>query len=217
MVAPVTKKSLPVTDADDQPLGRDTIMDPGLAASHGVQYVHLAAFAIDVDRVRELTDADPDGVWPFGWEVFLTEIYLLGTLDPEHDESRQLLDDLCLGILDIGPGEPPLGAQIPFAVYDAVRRGQWPAELGALFASWKNTPDDLIAELDPLWQEPEAEAADLALACLEASIVPPLSPPTIATLQAIVEAQREDDPEPAISDETATESVSESAEEPEAE
>lgn len=206
MVAPVTKKTLPVTDADDQPLGRDTIMDPGLAASHGVAYVHLAAFAIDVDRVRELTDMDPDGVWPFGWEVFLTEIYLLGTLDPDDDESRRMLDDLCLGILDIGPGEPPLGAQIPFAVYDAVRRGQWPAELGSLFATWKSTPDDLVAELDPLWQEPEAEAADLALACLEASLVPPLAPPTIATLQAIVEAQREDAPPQAA----------ESTEEPEA-
>ncbi len=186
------KRHLDVTEASDQPLGRDTIMDPALAAKHGSLYVRLACFAIDVDRVRELTDVDPDGVWPFGWEVFLTEVWLLATLDPEDDEGhRALLEDVCLNIFDLGPGDPPLGAQLPFAVHDAISRGEWPESLRSIFASWKGEPTQLEEELLPLFGEPDVEAADLALACLEAPLELPVAPPTRHALEAMVEALEE--------------------------
>jgi len=186
------KRHLDVTEASDQPLGRDTIMDPALAAKHGSLYVRLACFAIDVDRVRELTEVDPDGVWPFGWEVFLTEVWLLATLDPENEEAhRALLEDVCLNIFDLGPGEPPLGAQIPFAVHDAISRGEWPESLRSIFASWKGEPTQLEAELAPLFDEPDVEAADLALACLEAPLDLPVAPPTRHALEAMVESLEE--------------------------
>jgi hypothetical protein len=186
------KRHHDVTEASDQPLGRDTIMDPALAAKHGSLYVRLACFAIDVDRVRELTDVDPDGVWPFGWEVFLTEVWLLATLDPENDEAHgALLEDVCLNIFDLGPGEPPLGAQIIFAVHDAISRGEWPESLRSIFASWKGEPTQLEEELAPLFGKPDVEAADLALACLEAPLELPVAPPTKHALEAMVESLEE--------------------------
>jgi len=146
-------RHLPITEASDQPLGRDTIMDPALAAKHGSLYVRLACFAIDVDRVRELTDDEAEDIWSFGWEVFLIEVWLLATLDPENDEShRALLEDVCLEIFDLGPGEPPLGAQIPFAVHHAISRGEWPESLRSIFASWKGEPSELASELEPLFE-----------------------------------------------------------------
>lgn len=167
-------------------------MDPALAAKHGSLYVRLACFAIDVDRVRELTDVDPDGVWPFGWEVFLTEVWLLSTLDPDGDEAhRALIEDACLSVFDLGPGEPPLGAQIIFSVYDAIHRGEWPESLRSIFGAWKEPPTDLLTELSPLWVEPDVEAADLALACLEAPLEIPVAPPTGQALTAMVESLEE--------------------------
>ena len=62
---PVTKqKRLNVVRPRDTKLGRATIMDRALAQRYGAPYVHLAAFAIDVDRVhRSRPDAPglPDG------------------------------------------------------------------------------------------------------------------------------------------------------------
>lgn len=189
MVAAVTKKSLPTVAEDPQPLGRDTIMDPILAGMHGVPYVHLACFAIDVDRIRELVEDDPDSVWPFGWEVFLTEVYLLTALEPEDEAVGSLVEDLCLAILDApADEEPALGGQVPFAVYDAIARGEWPESYLALFDRWKGNADSLVSELAPLWEEPEVEAADLALACLELELEPPLAPPTRLALEAMVAA-----------------------------
>ena len=186
------KRHLDITQADDQPLGRDTIMDPALAAKHGSPYVRLACFAIDVDRVRELTDQDPESIWPFGWEVFLTEVWLLSTLDPENEEpDRAMLEDVCLNIFDLGPGEPPLGAQIPFAVHDAIHRGEWPESMRSIFSTWKGEPSELQKDLEPLFVEPEVEAADLALACLEAPLDPPMAPPTQHSLEAMVESLHE--------------------------
>lgn len=167
-------------------------MDPALAVKHGSLYVRLACFAIDVDRIRELTDDEPDSAWPFGWEVFLTEVWLLATLDPENEEAhRALLEDVCLNIFDLGPGEPPLGSQIPFAVHHAIARGEWPESLRSIFASWKDEPSELEAELTPLFEEPDVEAADMALACLEAPLEVPVAPPTHDALLAMVESLEE--------------------------
>ncbi|MDH5493902.1 MAG: hypothetical protein OEY14_18270 [Myxococcales bacterium] len=175
-------------DEPEQPFGRDTIMEPALASRHGIAYVHLACFAIDIDRIRESVEEDPEGVWPFGWEVFLLEIYLLGSLDPELEEDRLLIEDACRSVMEQPPGQSALGSQLPFAVYDAIIRGEWPESLKALFAPWRDRAGSLVEDLAPLWREPEAEAADLALACLEHAIEPPLAPPTEAALEAMVES-----------------------------
>ncbi|MBC7174127.1 MAG: hypothetical protein H5U40_16915, partial [Polyangiaceae bacterium] len=114
----MAKKPLPTMAPEDEGLGFDTIMDPALAMRWGIPYVHLAAFAIDLDRLREhVEDDDPEGIWPFGFEVFLTEMHLLGAIDPDEPDHLQIIEDICLGILDHGPDEdPPLGSQIVFAV-----------------------------------------------------------------------------------------------------
>jgi hypothetical protein len=169
-------------------LGRDTIMEPAFAARHGAVYVRLVAFAIDVDRLRELVDAnDPDDAWPLGWEVFLVEMFLLGLIDPEEEAHREMLEDVLLDILDRRDDEPPLGAVLTFAVFDAVRRGELPESMGAPLRSWKEGPEELVAALEPLWAEMEVQAADLAETCLEIPIEPPLAPPTIEALEAMVE------------------------------
>ena len=69
------KRALPSVAPEQTALGLPTIMDRELAAAHGVTYVHLAVFAIDVDRVYWL-EPEHEGL-PFGWEVFLTEQFLL--------------------------------------------------------------------------------------------------------------------------------------------
>lgn len=191
MVGPVSKKSLPTVGPREEGLGRPTIMDPALAAKHGIDYVHLVVFAIDMDRVCELVDADEASVWPFGWEVFLTEVHLLGSLDIENEAHRAIVEDTCISILEEGPSaegdEPALGSQLLFAVYDAVARGEWPADLRRLFQEWERGPDDLVRELEPLWKDAETEARDIAEAVQEIEIDPPLSPTTEDALEALVE------------------------------
>jgi len=171
--------------AAQEGLGVQTIMDPALAARHGVPYVHLAAFAIDVDRVLELAD-DADDAWPFGWEVFLTEVYMLAHLDPQREEHRALVEDVCLGLVETDPGDALLGAQLAFAVYDAVHRGVWPASLGEVFRSWRARGARFVERLAPLWVDHEALARSLAQSCLDAPLEPPLAPPSRTALEAIV-------------------------------
>jgi hypothetical protein len=198
----VPKKRLPTMEPEHEGLGHDTIMDPGLASRWGVTYVHLAAFAIDLDRIRILVEDEEEPAeapWPFAFEVFLTEMHLLGAIDPEDPDELQVLEDICLGILDHGPeDEPPLGAQIVFAVYDAVERGALPDSLRNVF-SWKEPPRALLEGLEPLFERPDVEAADLAMACLEIEMTPPLAPPTRASLEAMLEAFERDAPEPEAS------------------
>jgi hypothetical protein len=199
----VVKKQLPTMAPEDEGLGYDTIMDPGLAQRWGVPYVHLVVFAIDLDRLRIETEADDDAesVWPFGWEVFLTEMHLLGLVDPDDPDHLALLEDVCLGVLEAGPSEePPLGAQVVFAVYDAVARGALPESLKGAFSSWKEPPTELLADLAPFFERPEVEAADLAMACLEVPMTPPLAPPTIDALEAMLETYERDAPEGAPAD-----------------
>jgi hypothetical protein len=181
----VPKKPLPVAGDEPAALGLSTVMDPALAARHGIAYVHLAVLAIDLDRAREGIEIDPAATeWPFGWEVFLTERYLLDHVDPVA--ARTLLEDVCLGIVETRSREHKLGSQIAFAVHDLVRRGRFPAELGEPFRSWRSAPRDLVASLDRLFEEEDARARELATSCLELPIEPPFAPPTVAALEKLL-------------------------------
>lgn len=174
-------KRLPLIDPDTEGLGRATIMDRALAQDHGVRYVHLAVFAIDVDRVAEQAPAEDS--LPMGWEVFLTEHFLLAELSEPSDAELALLEDVCASVLDQDGQGRVLGSQLAFAVYDAVARGALPASLGAAFKRWRSPPKQLVRELAGPWQEPDANARRFALHCLAQTLEPPLSPPTLEALQ----------------------------------
>ena len=162
-------------------------MDPELAQRFGVAYVHLVAFAIDIDRIHEATQDDPDGVWPFGWEVFLSEIHMLGMFDPAVPEERELVVTVCEGIMQLPKDSLAFGAQLPFCLYDAITRGEWPEEDRSVFRSWKDGPDELTEALKPLWVDANVEANDLALACTEVVMHPAISPPSRQALDAMLE------------------------------
>ncbi len=169
---------LRVIGSREEGLGRKTIMDRTLAIRHGVPYVHLVAFAIDVDRVRERFDESEDEVLPMGWEIFLLEHYLLTWFQGDDPKHRLLIEEACLTVLDMPPGESPLGGQLPFAVYNAIRRGVFPEELRSVFKQWKKKPDAMLEKLDVLWTAPDQQAGELARACLEVELTPPPAPPT---------------------------------------
>ena len=176
------KKSLPLAPPTQSGLGLPTIMNRDLAAAHGVAYVHLAVFCIDIDRVYWL---DPeDGSLPFGWEVFLTEFYVLYT-----QPAREILEGMCTELLEETPGEPPLGGQIAFAVFDAVQRGALDPALTDVFGSWKNPPRELVTQLAELHRGAADNAKRLAEHCLQAEITPPLAPPTREALEKIASGQ----------------------------
>jgi hypothetical protein len=184
------KRSLEVLDPGAEALGAPTIMDRGLAARWGVPYVHLAVFAIDIDRIREALDADesaaPDAesrAWPFGWEVFVTAIYARDHLDPVA--HAELIDDACTAVIEaaqLGDGAT-LGNQLPFSVYDLVHREVWPQSLRSSFTRWERRPSQLSRRLDPLWADEAAEWDRLRGACLALDIVPPLAAPTRSVLE----------------------------------
>jgi hypothetical protein len=184
---PVTKRGLPTVDDTYAALGHETIMNGGLASKHGSKYVRLAAFAIDLDRVRDLADDAEDSLFPFGFEVFLIELALSSVLDTEDENDLALLEDACVAIFEAlrDDEEPPLGASLLFAVYDALRSETLPARFEALFEGWKEPPEELLESLDALFDDAELEAMDLAEACLLMSLSPPLAPPTRAMLEAM--------------------------------
>lgn len=179
----MTDKRLHVVSGRDEGLGEPTIMDRATAAQHGVPYVHLAVFAVDIDRIA----ATLDQVEPFGWDVFLTEEYVLGHFDAGSEDDVALLEDACLSVLDRPPGEAVWGAQLPFAVYDAVRRSQLPQRLQSVFRQWSSPPKQLVKGLDVLWEEPRAHVRALATRCLEAPLQPPPAPPTVQALEEMAE------------------------------
>jgi hypothetical protein len=166
-------------------LGAPTIMDRGLADQHGTAYVHLAVFAIDVDRVRAHCAGTDDGGLPFAWEVFLTEYYLLQRFDPRDLEQISLLEDACLSVLDEAPGQQRLGEQLPFAVYDAVTRGVLPDTLASVFHHWRSKPKTLVKDLAGLWADADVQARKLAQLCLQTPLEPPAAPPTVTTWRQI--------------------------------
>jgi hypothetical protein len=179
----VKKRALDVVDGAVEGLGRRTVMDRDLAARHGAKYVHLVAFAIDVDRVREALDDEGEAL-PFGWEVLLTENWMVERIDPSDEKDRALLEEVCASSVaaSLESDEELLGAQIPFAVYDAVARGAWPKELRSIFEKWKRGPDDLVRELARMREEPDV-VTRFSKAALGADLVPPLAPPTLETLK----------------------------------
>ncbi len=168
------KPLLAQIDPREHALGQPTIMERALAAEYGTNYVHLAAFVIDVDRFYAL---DPE-LGPFGWEVFLTEAYLLGRLDPGVEEQRSLLEQMCTLIMDAPDREPRLGGQLAFAVYNAIERGALPRSLRPLFDGWCSAPRGLIEDLSALWAAPEDPLAAIAEQCLDRTLAPPAAPPT---------------------------------------
>jgi hypothetical protein len=182
-------RKLPQLAPTKEGLGRVTIMDRGLASKHGPPYVHLAAFAIDVDRVRDALE-DLDDPRPFGWEVFLTEAYLLAHMLVASDPTaRTIVEDIVLGVLEGDRGVEVLGSQLPFAVWDAIERGEWPTELRASFRGWKARPSELVAQLAPLWADRERHVRELAEHCLSAELDPPLAPPTLEALRGLAGAR----------------------------
>lgn len=187
------RASLPVATARQEKLGLGTVMDRELAAQHGVPYVHLAAFAIDTDRVRERFEevlVDEDQL-PFGWEIFLTAQFLHAAFEPAHEGHRMLVEDAVQAVLDRpSTEEAPLGAQLPFAVYDLVRRGLWPEEALSLFGQWKRKPDASLDELEPLWVDAVVAAGELAHACLQCDLEPPAAAPVQETWGRFVLAAR---------------------------
>lgn len=174
------KRKLPSAPATSK-LGLPTIMDPGLAAKHGAPYVHLAVFAIDVDRVREAEEGDPR---PFGWEVFLTEVYLAAHFDPiRRPEEVLLFEDVVLSVIE---GEPDaFGAQLVFAVWDGIERGVFPRRLRGAFDAWQARPKELVKDLAKLFADEATLTKQLAAGCLAIELDPPLAPPTIEALRAL--------------------------------
>jgi hypothetical protein len=143
-------------------------MDRALAARFGVPYVHLAAFAIDVDRAYQVLEDDPE--LPNGWELFLTLAYAKSRLvAPEHEEMFRAVCDSIMTAT-----EPALGSQLPFVVHALVRQGAFP-DLAPLFSRWsKKAPHlDRIRDCGS-----ESTLAKIAARVLAAAIDPPLAPPT---------------------------------------
>lgn len=181
------KRALSVVDPEKDGLGFPTIMDREVATKYGAQYVHLAAFAIDIDRIRDEVEQD-EGVdqaeieltWPFAFEVFLTEAWILDELDPASDEHLALLEDAVRSAMARGASDAGqvFGAQLPFAIYDAMKRGALPKTLAYLFDGWKTEPRDLVADLAVLWQKGDEERARLARAASEITLEPPMAPPS---------------------------------------
>lgn len=177
----VSKVRLPSAAPGAQGLGLPTIMDPALAQRHGVPYVHLAAFAIDVDRVREAVEGFDDPR-PFGWEVFLTEAYVLERFDPDaRPDELVLFEDVVLSILEGGPDA--LGSQLVFSIWDAIVRGRLPKDLERAFSTWRARPKQLVRDLAQLWVDGPKNVRELAAGCLEVELDPPPAPPTREALE----------------------------------
>jgi hypothetical protein len=178
------RKRLSVLSPADSKLGRPTIMDRALAQRYGADYVHLAAFAIDLDRLRAAHETDP--TLPFAWEVALTEHRLTRFLDEAPSDPSQLLEDLCLSVMDLPrPKEAdagPYGTQLPFAVYTGWARGVLPASLESCFAAWRKLPEDLYADVTEILEAP-GRVQKLAARCLTLAVTPPLVEPVRAYLE----------------------------------
>jgi hypothetical protein len=177
---------LPQLGEKKEGLGRPTIMDRAMAARYGVPYVHMAAFAIDVDRARDLLDDDEGRAasdLPMGWEVFLTERYLETRVDAREDPLKTMMEDAVLGVFELPASEEPVfGAQLPFAVWHCVERGIYPSELGSVFRSWKAKPKELGRDLDRLRADEAENTKRFARRCLDAKLEPPMAPPTLEAL-----------------------------------
>lgn len=179
------RKPLPLLNARQEGLGLPTIMDRALAQQHGALYVQLVVFAIDIDRVCQALEEDES--IPLGWEVFLTEAFLVTLVDGTDELQRSMLEDLCLDVL-VDQGDPRLGSQLPFAVFNAIARGALPESLKPLFHRWKAPSKSLLKDLAAFWSEKDEALPKLAELCLATPLDPPLAPPTVRALQKLVSA-----------------------------
>ena len=104
-------------------------------------------------------------------------------------EAQSLLDDFVLSVLDLTEtsGQPPLGSQLPFAVFTALQRGALPEALQASFRSWKKPPLDLAREVEG-WIEDRALVTRLCDHCLGAPISPALVTPVREALLSLRQA-----------------------------
>jgi len=173
-------RRLPQLSGPEVGLGQPTVMDRTLAAQYGVAYVHLMAFSIDVDRVY--AEAPAEGLLPFGWEVFLCARYLQARVDSRSDRGRSLIEDSVLQILAAPPGEPRLGGVLAFAVYAGVERGLLDQGLKHAFSTWRSPSKQLRRALDGCFADGDL-LPRVALHCLGTAMAPPLSPPSLASLQ----------------------------------
>ena len=180
-----SKRPLPQASPGSAFLGQATIMDRALSAQYGVSYVHLAAFAIDVDRVFMATEDSVD--LPLGWEVALCLGYLLGRVDTKEESVFSMVEDTCLHVLSFAPGDAPLGSELAFAVYCGVELGKLPSSLAGAFHSWKSTPRQLVRTVSALFERPEHALAEFATHCLAVRLPAPLAPPTVETLNAVAQ------------------------------
>ena len=85
-------------------------MNRALAAEHGIGYVQLAVFAIDLDRAYVQAEEEDGLPAPFAWEVFVTECYLLARIDPSVEAEHALLAHTCVTLLEQEPDEQGYGA-----------------------------------------------------------------------------------------------------------
>ncbi len=157
-----------------------------MAARYGVPYVHLAAFAIDVDRARDALDDDEGRVasdLPMGWEVFLTARYLAAQVDAREDPLKTMIEDTVLGVFDLPPSEDAVfGSQLPFAVWHCVELGIYPSELASVFRAWKAKPKELGRDLERLMENAEENTRLFAKRCLATPLDPPMAPPSLEAL-----------------------------------
>lgn len=174
------RKPLPLINARQEGLGAPTIMDRALAEQHGSRYVQLAVFAIDIDRVCQAHDGNV--ALPLGWEVFVTEAFLVALVDPNDESQHSMLEDACLDLL-VDQADPRLGSQLPFAVYDAIQRGVFPESLKPLFHRWRTPSKALLRDLADFWQARDQALPKLVDVCLTTPLSPPLAPPTVEALQ----------------------------------
>jgi hypothetical protein len=179
------KKGLRVARPADTKLGRATIMDRALAHKYGAPYVHLAAFAIDIDRVHRLEGER--STLPFAWEVYLTEMRLARFMDEATVDPSTMFEDMCLSVMDLPAARETqgvLGAQLPFAFYVGLAHDHLPTRVGTCFQGWKKPPIELIEETGKL-AETSGLLAKLAQHCLGAGLEPPLVEPVRVALEAM--------------------------------
>jgi hypothetical protein len=124
---------------------------------------------------------EDDDALPLGWEIFMTEAFLVQHIDPSNELHHCLIEDVCLDLL-VDQADPRLGSQLPFAVYDAIARGAFPETLRPLFHRWKTPSKSLMGDLADFWAARDEALPKLAQMCLEAPLSPPLAPPTVDAL-----------------------------------
>ncbi|MGB0680710.1 MAG: hypothetical protein ACPGUV_13740 [Polyangiales bacterium] len=178
------KPGLPQAPKGATGLGRPTIMQAELARVFGPPYVHLAAFSIDIDRLRPTLDATHD--WPLGWEVFL----IAGAIDALQPEADADIADMLVAtaesLVACIDEEERLGLPLLLAVRELSRRRRLPRAFAKLFQDWDALSAPLKRCLDLLWQGRASWQTRLAQACLAAPLAPPLAPPSRQLLERLV-------------------------------